>query len=93
MHATVGHIAVVMSVACASAGTVQVFVAGLVQMYKRDTNFNTNEIANVVLGTLVAVTGCCPFIEPLFALLIGGLRAYMAIHVPWYNMVQVDGTI
>ena len=61
-----------MCVACASAGIVQVILSGLVQVYKRDTTFNTNEIANVVLGSLVAVTGCAPFIEPYFAALIGG---------------------
>ena len=42
------------------------------QIYKRDEAFNTNEIANGVLACLVAVTGCCPFIDPLWALLIGG---------------------
>ena len=41
------------------------------QIYKRDTEFNTNEIANGVLACLVAVTGCCPFIDPLWAILIG----------------------
>ncbi len=61
-----------MSLACASAGTVQTVVSGLVQMYKGDKSFNTNEIANVVLGALVAVTGCCSFIEPQNALVIGG---------------------
>ena len=43
----------------------------LQQIYKRDTEFNTNEIANGVLACLVAVTGCCPFIDPLWAILIG----------------------
>lgn len=61
-----------MCLACASAGTVQVLVSGLVQLYKRDETFNTNEIANVILGALVAVTGCCPFITPAFAIIIGG---------------------
>jgi ammonia channel protein AmtB len=42
-----------------------------VQIYKRDNGFNTNEIANGMLACLVAVTGCCPFIDPLWALLIG----------------------
>jgi len=41
-------------------------------MYKRDETFNSNEIANGVLACLVAVTGCCPFIDPPWALLIGG---------------------
>ena len=44
------------------------------QIYKRDEAFNTNEIANGVLASLVAVTGCCPFIEPLMALPIGGMN-------------------
>ena len=43
------------------------------QIYKRDEAFNTNEIANSVLACLVAVTGCCPFIDPLWAILIGGM--------------------
>lgn len=72
MHAAVGRIALVMCLACASAGIVQVMVCGLVQIYKRDENFNVNEIANVILGALVAVTGCCPFIYPPFAIIIGG---------------------
>ena len=72
VHAAVGRIALVMCLACASAGTVQVLICGLVQIYKRDETFNTNEIANVVLGALVAVTGCCPFIDPRYAILIGG---------------------
>ena len=41
------------------------------QIYKRDNAYNTNEIANGVLACLVAVTGCCPFIDPLWAILIG----------------------
>lgn len=76
IHAAVGRIALVMCLACASAGIVQVLVSGLVQLYKRDETFNTNEIANVVLGALVAVTGCCPFIEPGFAILIGSESTY-----------------
>jgi len=72
IHAAVGRIALVMCLTCASAGIVQTCLSGLVQIYKRDTTVNANEIANVVLGALVAVTGCCPFIDPRFAILIGG---------------------
>ena len=72
-HASVGRIALVMCVACAIAGTVQVMVAGLVQLYQRSKTINTNEIANVVLSALVAVTGCAAFIEPYFAVIIGGM--------------------
>jgi ammonia channel protein AmtB len=72
VHEAVGRIALVMCLACASAGFVQVIVCSAVQIYKRDENFNVNEIANVILGALVAVTGCCPFIHPPFAILIGG---------------------
>lgn len=61
-----------MCLSCASAGITQTLISGLVQIYKRDETFNANEIANVVLGALVAVTGCCPFINPPFALIIGG---------------------
>ncbi len=72
IHAAVGRIALVMCLTCASAGLTQTFLSGLVQIYKRDTTINANEIANVVLGGLVAVTGCCPFINPGYAILIGG---------------------
>ncbi len=72
IHATIGRIALVMCLSCASAGTVQVGVCALVQMCQKDqTSINTNEVANVILGALVAVTGCCPFIDPPFAILIG----------------------
>ena len=50
----------------------QVIVSAMVQLYKRDENYNTNEIANAVLACLVAVTGCCPFIAAHYAILIGG---------------------
>lgn len=70
-HAVVGRIALTMSLAAASGGLTQAIVSGLVQIYKRDENYNTNEIANAMLACLVAVTGCCPFIEPPFAILIG----------------------
>ena len=73
IHSAVGRIALTMCVACASAGITQTVVSGLVQIYKRDTTFNANEIANTVLGALVAVTGCCPFITPAFSLIIGGV--------------------
>ncbi len=72
VQSSVGRIALVMCLGCASAGIVQTLVSGLVQMYKRDETFNSNEIANVILSALVAVTGCCPFIEPYYALIIGG---------------------
>lgn len=61
-----------MSLSAASGGLTQTFVSGMVQIYKRDETFNANEIANGVLASLVAVTGCCPFINPPFAILIGG---------------------
>ncbi|XP_065911000.1 ammonium transporter 2-like isoform X2 [Dysidea avara] len=72
-HASVGRIALVMALAAASGGLTSTIVSGLVQMYKRDETFNSNEIANGVLACLVAVTGCCPFIDPPWALLIGVL--------------------
>ena len=46
------------------------------QIYKRDEAFNTNKIANGVLTCLVVVTGCCPFIDPLWAILIGGMLTH-----------------
>ena len=71
IHAAVGRIALCMCLTCASSGLLQTIISGLVQIYKRDETFNANEIANSVLGALVAITGCCPFIEPWFAVLIG----------------------
>ena len=70
-HAAVGRIALTMCLAAASGGITQCIVSGLVQMYNRHEYYNTNEIANAVLASLVAVTGCCPFIEPASSLLIG----------------------
>ena len=70
-HAAVGRIALTMCLAAASGGITQSIVSGLVQLYNRHEHYNTNEIANAVLANLVAVTGCCPFIEPSFAILIG----------------------
>lgn len=61
-----------MSLAAASGGLTQTIISGLVQIYKRDETFNTNEIANGMLACLVAVTGCCPFIGNGFSILIGG---------------------
>ncbi|XP_064390496.1 ammonium transporter 2-like isoform X2 [Halichondria panicea] len=71
VHSAVGRIALVMCLGCASAGIVQTIISGLVQIYKRDETFNSNEIANAVLGALVSVTGCCTFIDPPWAILIG----------------------
>ena len=72
IHAAVGRIALVMCLGCASAGIFQTCISGLVQIHKRDETFNSNEIANALLGGLVSVTGCCPFIDPRWAILIGG---------------------
>lgn len=67
-----------MCLACASAGTIQWIISEVMHRLIEDSRFNVNEIANVVLGALVAVTGCCPFIEPGFAILIGGLSQEVA---------------
>ena len=72
-HSAIGRIALVMCLACASAGTVQCGISEIMHRLIKDSKFNINEIANVILGALVAVTGCCPFIEPWFAVLIGGV--------------------
>ena len=87
IHAAVGRIALVMCISCASAGIVQTLVSGLVQIYKRDETFNSNEIANVVLGALVAVTGCCPFIDPPFAVLIGGRFLFGTLFVAYFTTI------
>ena len=60
-----------MCLVAASAGVTQTCVSGLVQFFKGDETFNHNEIANAVIGGLVAVTGCCPFVQPEWAILIG----------------------
>ena len=58
-------------------------ISGLVQIFKRDETFNANEIANAVLGALVSVTGCCPFIEPPYAILIGRKYQTTCGYLPW----------
>jgi Amt family ammonium transporter len=88
-HAVVGRIALVMAVAAASGGLTSTIVCGLVQIYKRDNGFNTNEIANGMLACLVAVTGCCPFIDPLWALLIGPLTI-LFYHIGCWIVYQLD---
>ena len=61
-----------MCLACASAGMAQVAVSTAVHFIRNDEHFTTNEIANAIMGALVAVTGCCPFIDPEWAIFIGG---------------------
>ena len=65
----------------ASAGILQTMISGLVQIFKRDETFNANEIANAVLGALVSVTGCCPFIDPPWAIVIGRKYERLVIHI------------
>lgn len=50
----------------------QVAVSTAVHFIRNDEHFTTNEIANAIMGALVAVTGCCPFIDPEWAIFIGG---------------------
>ena len=88
-HAAVGRIALTMCLAAASGGLTQCIVSGLVQMYNRHEHFNTNEMANAVLANLVAVTGCCPFVNPPFAILIG--REYSGAK-PAYLVVRIAPT-
>ena len=60
-----------MCISCATAGLLQAILSGIVQSLRNDKYINTNEIANAVIGGLVAITGCCPFVEPWEALIIG----------------------
>ena len=60
-----------MCLSCASAGLLQAILSGVVQSWRNDKHINTNEIANAVIGGLVAVTGCCPFIKSELAVVIG----------------------
>ena len=60
-----------MCISCASAGLLQAILSGAVQSWRDDKYINTNEIANAVIGGLIAVTGCCPFVEPWDAIIIG----------------------
>jgi Amt family ammonium transporter len=76
-HAIVGRIAVCLCLSAASGGMTQATISGLVQVYTRHTHYNTNELANAVLASMVAVTGCCAFIEPQWALLIGTLTVFV----------------
>ena len=80
-HAIVGRIAVCLCLSAASGGITQAIVSGLVQMYTRHTHYNTNELANAVLASMVAVTGCCAFIDPQWALLIGSEFCNKLLHV------------
>ena len=75
-HARVGRICTNLCLAAASGGVTQASISGLVQMRYRHTHYNTNELANAVLASLVAVTGCCAFIEPPWAILIGCEATY-----------------
>ena len=68
-----------MCLSCASAGFVQALVSSTVQWLREDKHINTNEIANAVLGGLVAGTGCCPFIEPQVGIFIGGGYFYVTL--------------
>jgi ammonia channel protein AmtB len=42
------------------------------QLRTRATSTNANEIANGILGALVAITSGCPFVYPEWAAGIGG---------------------
>lgn len=70
-HAAVGRMCTTICLAAASGGVTQALVCGLVQMANRHTHYNTNELANSVVASLVAVSGCCAFVEPPWAILIG----------------------
>ena len=85
-HAIVGRIAVCLCLSAASGGITQAIVSGLVQIYTRHTHYNTNELANAVLASMVAVTGCCAFIDPQWALLIGSEFCNKLLHVPHVAM-------
>ncbi len=82
-----------MSLAAASGGLTQATISGLVQIYKRDETYNTNEIANAILACLVAVTGCCPFIGNGFAVLIGGLLLLLFVIVIIIVCLPLDNYI
>ena len=51
-----------MVIAGGVAGIVATLVALFAQLRHRSRYINTNEIANGILGSLVAITGCCPYI-------------------------------
>ena len=61
-HAILGRIALNMVIAGGVAGIVATLVALFAQLRHRSRYINTNEIANGILGSLVAITGCCPYI-------------------------------
>eukprot|EP00118_Oscarella_pearsei_P011726 m.80803 g.80803 ORF g.80803 m.80803 type:complete len:116 (+) comp36205_c0_seq26:1370-1717(+) len=67
-----GRIAVNMILCTGSAGLVAVLIAGCAQLRNRSHSTNVNEIANGILGALVAITSGCPFVSPGWAIGIGG---------------------
>ena len=77
-HAAVGRICTTICLAAASGGVTQAILSGLVQMASRHPHYNTNELANAVVASLVAVTGCCAFISPPWAIPIGCTSHSMA---------------
>ncbi|XP_065829790.1 putative ammonium transporter sll1017 [Oscarella lobularis] len=66
-----GRIAINMILCTGSAGLVAVCIAGYAQLRLRSRSTNVNEIANGILGALVAITSGCPFVTPQWAIGIG----------------------
>ena len=62
-HSIVGRIALNMVVSGCFGGLCGVVIAVFAQLRSRSTSINTNEMANCILGSLVAITGVCPYID------------------------------
>jgi Amt family ammonium transporter len=71
-----GRIAMNMIICAGSAGLVAVLIAGGAQLRTRATSTNANEIANGILGALVAITSGCPFVYPEWAAGIGAIAVF-----------------
>ncbi|XP_062514921.1 putative ammonium transporter sll1017 isoform X2 [Corticium candelabrum] len=84
-----GRIAMNMIICAGSAGLVAVCIAGAAQLRTRGSSTNANEIANGVLGALVAITSGCPFVYPEWAFGIGGI-AVLVYHFGCWIEYKLD---
>eukprot|EP00118_Oscarella_pearsei_P009549 m.55441 g.55441 ORF g.55441 m.55441 type:complete len:601 (+) comp34472_c0_seq5:616-2418(+) len=72
-----GRIAINMILCTGSAGLVAVCIAGMAQLRARSRSTNVNEIANGILGALVAITSGCPFVTAEWAIGIGVIAVFV----------------
>eukprot|EP00117_Sycon_ciliatum_P041986 scpid40849/ scgid30611/ Putative ammonium transporter sll0537 len=70
-HSILGRIALNMVVSGCFGGICGILIALFAQLRSRSRFINTNEIANCILGSLVAITGVCPYIDSPRAIVVG----------------------